>query len=213
VNPSTSGDGGVTASSCGWSRPLTRRCGLVPSRLAQPDSAVQGSGPVQVGGVDRQPERAVLAVQLTRVRCPVRVSERPGVQCPASGVRCGVRCPCLQRPLRPTGLVVERGQRGRGAGSRAAGMAGQRGGPPCPQRRVVGPRLDHGARGWHRPCWASGGSASTWSSSWAVVEQWPHPPHGRPGEAGCVRSLVGRQLAATTLRGQCGRLRAESPGL
>jgi hypothetical protein len=51
-------------------------------------------------------------------RCPVRTSERPGVQCPASGVQ----CPCA-----PVSAVSDGNEvvgRGGGAGSRTVGMAG-----------------------------------------------------------------------------------------
>jgi hypothetical protein len=160
--------------------------------------------PVRASGVPRVP------VQVIGVRCPVRVSERPGVQCPASGVRCGVRCPCL-----PASAVSDRDevvQRGSGQAATRLGWPGSACRPPCPRRRVVCPRLEPGARGWRRPCWASGGSASTWSSSWVVVGSGPFDRVA--DRRGWMQgSPVGRQLAVTTLRGHCVRPRAESPRL
>jgi hypothetical protein len=140
--------------------------------------------PVRASSVPR------VAVRLIGVRCPVRVSERPGVQCPASGLRRPVSVPssgCCGRPEWSWCVAV-------GQAVVRLGWPGRGGRPPCPRRRVVCARLDRGARGWRRPCWASGGSAWTWSSSWAVVQQWPLRAHGRLGEAGCAR--IARRSAA-----------------
>jgi hypothetical protein len=83
-------------------------------------------------------ERPVFHGAGPRDRCPVRASERPGVHCPASGVR------ALRRPLCPTGMRsrgVAMGQEPHGWDGR-----GRRGRPPCPRRRVVCPlALEAGA--------------------------------------------------------------------
>jgi hypothetical protein len=143
---------------------------------------------------------------LSGLRSPVRAS---GVRCPAgpvqvTGVRCGrlSRCPVSvrRRPLCPTGMRSW----GVAVGPAAVrlGWPGSRGRPPCPRRRVVCPRLEPGPGGWHRPCWASGGSASTWSSSWAVVGQWARSTRWPTGRGG-MRARIARRSAAdvTTLRG------------
>jgi hypothetical protein len=125
------------------------------------------------------------------VRCPVRVSERPGVQCPASGVRCGrpVSVPssvCCGRPewswcVAVGQAVVRLGWPGVGmVARRVRNGTSARGGP-------WRSRLAQAVLGQRRV-------GSTGSSSWAVVGQWPLRPRGRPGEAGCAR--IARRSAA-----------------
>jgi hypothetical protein len=160
-------------------------------------------------------------------RCPVRASSVPRVAVQLSGVRCGclsvqvssvrppasgvaVRCPCLQ-----ASAVADRN--GRGAwqwGRQSCGWDG-RGSAWSPGVSATArlPEVDRGARGWPRPCWASGGSArrgrrrGRWLGSGRfdrVVDRERLDARGSP---------VGRQPAATTLGGQCVRPGAESPGL
>jgi hypothetical protein len=74
-------------------------------------------------------ERPVSTLACPRDRCPVRASERPGVRCPVSAVRrpvwasgVGVQCLCVAASaVSGRSEVLERGG---GAGSCTAGMAG-----------------------------------------------------------------------------------------
>jgi hypothetical protein len=97
-----------------------------------------------------------------RDRCPVRASERPGVQCPAPGVR------ALRRPRCPTAMR----SRGVAVGRPPHGWDGWgRGGHPAVSvtaRRL--PEVGAWPRSWRRPCWASGGSLGR-RGRWLAVGQ------------------------------------------
>jgi hypothetical protein len=138
----------------------------------------------------------------------VSASERPGVQCPVSGVR----HPCVRRPRCPTAMRL----RGVAVGPAAVrlGMAGV---------GVVARHVHDGASsapGWSLALEAGAGRAGPrrvdldWSSSWEVVSTGPGRPGGRRERLGCARgSPIGRQLAVTTLRGHCARAGPGSGGL
>jgi hypothetical protein len=133
---------------CGRSAWWPRRSGCRP-RLRHPVH-VLGQRPVS-GASDQCPR---LPVHGTGVQCPVRASERPGVRCPASGV--GVRCLCVAASaVSRRSEVLERGG---GAGSRMAGMAGVGVVVRCVHvRLVVCLSREPRARSWRRRCWASRG--------------------------------------------------------
>ena len=103
---------------CGRSAWWPRRSGCRP-RLRQPVH-VHGQRPApSVEASDQCPRVPVHAIG---VQCPVRASERPGVRCPASDVRCGR--PVSVRSASAVSGRSEVMQRGGGAGRRTAGMAG-----------------------------------------------------------------------------------------
>jgi len=107
-----------------------------------------------------------LPVHGTDVQCPVRASERPGVRCPAPGV--GVRCLCVAASaVSGRSEVLERGG---GAGSHTAGMAGVGVVARCVHARLVvclsrSLVLEAGAGG----AGPAEASVWTWPSSWEVV--------------------------------------------
>jgi hypothetical protein len=115
------------------------------------------------GASDQCPRVPVHAIG---VQCPVRASERPGVRCPASGV--GVRCLCVAASaVSGRSEVLERGG---GAGSRTAGMAGVGVVARCVHARLVvclsrSLALGAGAGG----AGPAEASVWTWPSSWEVV--------------------------------------------
>ena len=160
------------------------------------------------------------------VRCPVRATSVHACLStgPMSSVRCGrlsVQVSAVRRPVSASGVGVrclcvaasavsgrsEVLERGGGAGSRTAGMAGvgvvarcvHAWLVVCLSRSLV---LEAGAGG----AGPAEASVWTWPSSWEVVGQWPARPRGRPGEAGCTRgSFVGGSRCAARLA-FCGRL-------
>jgi hypothetical protein len=179
----------VGVSACGRSawRPRRSGCRLccrvrVRVRVRHPVSSVRCERPVSDGC-------------LSSDRCPVRASERPDGQCPASGV-CALRRPRCPTAMRFYG-VWRWGRQPHGWDGR-----GRRGRPRCPWRRVVCPRLEPGARSWRRPCWASGGRLGLGRRRGRSLALGPVDRVADRKRLGCARgSPIGRQLAVTTLRG------------
>jgi hypothetical protein len=193
--PSTRTRLGVPA--CGRSAWWPRRSGCRP-RLRQPVH-VLGQRPVSgvrcpVSGASDQCPR--LPVHGTGVQCPVRAFERPGVRCPASGV--GVRCLFVAASaVSGRSEVLERGG---GAGSPMAGMAGVGVVARCVHARLVGclsrrlvSKLAQAVLGQPRRRCGPGRRRGRW------LGQWPARPRGRSGWAGCTRgSFVGGSRCAAS---------------
>jgi hypothetical protein len=136
---------------------------------AAPRHPVHVLGQCPVSGASDQCPR--LPVHRTGVQCPVRASERPGVRRPVSVLAASA--------VSGRSEVLERGG---GAGSRMAGMAGVGVVARCVHARLVvclSRRLvlEAGAGG----AGPAEASVWTWPSSWEVVGQWPARPRGRPG--------------------------------
>ena len=148
-----------------------------------------------------------LPVHGTDVQCPVRASERPGVRCPAPGV--GVRCLCVAASaVSGRSEVLERGG---GAGSRTAGMAGV-GVVACGvhDRLVVCPGRNLTVEA------GAGRAGPAEASAWVDLATAHHLPRPRPSPAwptrmGRMRARIAlrwgsrvRSEVATTLRGHRG---------
>jgi hypothetical protein len=168
----------------GWAsqRAVARRGGRGPDAGR---AFVTCPGPWPASGV-RCPVRATsvhgcLSMgPMSSVRCGRLSVQVSGVRCrrPVSGV--GVRCLCVAAcAVSGPSEVLERGG---GAGSRMAGMAGVGVVARCVHARLVvclsrSLVLDAGAGG----AGPAEASVWTWPSSWEVVGQWPARPGGRPG--------------------------------
>jgi hypothetical protein len=174
----------------------------MPAAPSSPCPSPRPASGVQCGVRCERPVSR-LPVHRTAVQCPVRASERPGVHCPASGV--GVRCLCVAASaVSGRSEVLERGG---GAGSRMAGMAGvgvvarwvHARLVVCLRRRLV---LEAGAGGagpaeasvWTWPSSSGGGWAVASSTAW-------------PTRIGRVHVRIIRWWSRCTARlASCGRL-------
>ena len=149
----------------------------------------------------RQPVHVLGQRPVSGVRCPVRATSVHACLStgPMSSVRCGrlsVQVSAVRRPVSASGVGVrclcvaasavsgrsEVLERGGGAGSRTAGMAGVGVVARCVHARLVvclsrSLVLEAGAGG----AGPAEASVWTWPSSWEVVGQWPARPRGRPG--------------------------------
>ena len=150
-----------------------------------------------------QCERPVSTRACPRVRCPVRVSERPGV-----GVRCGRPVSVRSRVRCPTGVRSW----GAAVGQAAAGWDGwgRRGRPPYPRPTRRLPKSEHGVKlaqavlGQRR---RRPGLGRRRGSGWAVASR-PRAAKDRP-DAREDRPLV-RSRGAQRGSPSCARLRGMS---
>jgi hypothetical protein len=162
--------------------PVPDRCDTDPART-EPEVTPRPR-PRPAFGVQCPVRASVSTRACPRVRCPVRASERPG-----GGVRCGRAVSVRSRVRCPTGVrswsaAVDQA---------AAGWDGwgRRGRPPYPRSTRRLPKSEHGARGWHRPCWASGDVGPDLAVVVGVVGEWP--VDRGPTRIGRMRARIARR--------------------